>query len=144
MPFTSYQHSSVPPHMGLTCTLWLSETLRSCTFPFIPRVCVQGLLVLFNEGVISETYSSNGGLLAISSRGVCDICSQEDNWLLKHCWPEKSEWRRCKLHLLIKAVRGFLLGSCIIITSSDGSICSMKSSRTLWASNTEIITCMWF
>lgn len=88
MPFTSYQsqkHSSVPPHMGLTCTPSLSETRRSCTFPFIPRVCVQGQLVLFNEGVISETYSSNGGLLAISSRGVRDICSQEDNRLLKHC-----------------------------------------------------------
>lgn len=43
------------------------------------------LALLHYYSIILETYSSNGGLLAISSRGVCDIRSQEDNRLLKHC-----------------------------------------------------------
>lgn len=38
-----------------------------------------------NARIILETYSSYGGLLAISSRGVRNIRSQEDNRLLKHC-----------------------------------------------------------
>ncbi|TNN44815.1 hypothetical protein EYF80_045000 [Liparis tanakae] len=44
-----------------------------------------GRLLLFNEAVMSVTYSSNGGLLAVSSGGVRDVRSQEDNRLLEHC-----------------------------------------------------------
>lgn len=43
--------------------------------------------ISLKEGVISGTYSSNGWLLAISSWRVCDVCSQEDNRLLKHSRP---------------------------------------------------------
>lgn len=62
--------------MGLTCTpRFVRAAAHFLPFPE---------LVLFNEGVLSETYSSNGGLLAISSGGVRDVCAQEDNGLLKH------------------------------------------------------------
>lgn len=34
---------------------------------------------------IHTTYnSSNGGLFSVTSRRVCDICAQEDHWLLEH------------------------------------------------------------